>query len=283
MTTSIRDAELGEQYIPYSLGLPPAIEALNWRKRTIHVFREPQEQLLVLAPDHIYERYGHRVLGSGPNEAHAAASAALGLAYHAKEPSDFCPDLQGYSFTTSSAGPTSPLVVWNCADPDGNVKGQADGKRAAAEDAQFARLAARPVGELTVEEFARVATPVEVQAGFGRRDKAMLLAGEPAGLRRAIAQMYRHAPAMVHEGETLAAFRARVQSSLQDTPIGDSKMLYLPVRDASGASPVVFHLVFHTAAVSAATAVTAVYEAEHERLLEQLGEDLSEEAKAPRC
>ena len=57
----------------------------------------------MLSPDHIYERYGHRVLGSGPNEAHAAASAAIGLAYHAQQPSDFCPSLRGYSFKPSAS------------------------------------------------------------------------------------------------------------------------------------------------------------------------------------
>lgn len=280
--SSIRDAELGEPYIPSSIGLPPEIQALSWRKRTIHVFRDPQEQFLVLSPDHIYERYGHRVLGSGPNEAHAAASAAIGFAYHAQQPSDFCPSLQGYSFKPSASA-SSPLVLWTCVDPDGNVKGQADGKREAAEDALFAFLAARPVSELSADEFARVATPVQVQAGFGRRDKAMLLADDSAGFRRAIAQMYRHAPAMVDEGETLPAFRARVQSSLQDARIGDSQMLYLPVRDASGESPVVFHLVFHTAAVPPASAVRAVYQVEHERQLEQFDEEPSERATAPRC
>lgn len=279
---SIRDAELGEPYVPTSIGLPPVIEALNWRKRTIRVFRDPQEQLLVLAPDHIYERYGHRVLGSGPNEAHAAASDLIGLAYHAQQPSDFCPSLLGYSFQPSASA-SSPLVVWNCVDPDGNVKGQADGKREAAEDALFALLAARPVSELSVDEFERVATPVQVKAGFGRRDKAMLLADDSAGLRRAIAQMYRHAPAMVNEGEALPAFRARVQSSLQDASIGDSQMLYLPVRDASGVSPLVFHLVFHTASVSPASAVRAVYDVERERQLEQLVEEPSEAATVPRC
>lgn len=169
-TSSIRDAELGEPYIPSSICLPPEIEALSWRKRTIHVFRDPQEQLLVLAPDHIHKRYGHRVLGSGPNEAHAAASAAIGLAYHAQQPSDFCPSLRGYTFKPSASA-SSSLVVWNCVDPDGNVKGQADGKRGAAEDALFAFLAAQPVSELSADEFERVATPVQVQAGFGRRDK----------------------------------------------------------------------------------------------------------------
>ncbi|CAN7358668.1 hypothetical protein [Variovorax sp. LjRoot178] len=280
--SSVRDAELGEPYNPSSIGLPPEIEALSWRKRTIHVFRDPQEQFLVLAPDHIYERYGHRVLGSGPNEAHAAASAAIGLAYHAQQPSDFCPSLRGYSFKPSASA-SSPLVLWTCVDPEGNVKGQADGKREAAEDALFAFLAARPVSELSADEFARVATPVQVQAGFGRRSKAMLLADDSAGFRRAIAQMYRHAPAMVNEGESLSAFRARVQSSLQDAQIDDSQMLYLPVRDASGESPVVFHLVFHTATVSPATAVRAVYQVEHERQLEQLDEEPSDEATAPRC
>jgi hypothetical protein len=281
-TTSIHDAELGEPYIPKAIGLPPEIEALAWRKRTIHVFRDPEEQFLVLSPDHIYERYGHRVLGSGPNEAHAAASAAIGLAYHAQQPWDFCPSLRGYSFRPS-ANASSSLVVWNCVDPDGNVKGQADGKREAAEDALFAFLAARPVSELSADEFASVATPVQVQAGFGRREKAMLLAGDSAGFRRAIALMYRHAPAMVDEGESLPAFRARVQSSLQDPQIGDSQLLYLPVRDASGESPVVFHLVFHTSAVSPASAVKAVYEVEHARQLELLEEEPSDEATAPRC
>lgn len=280
--SSIRDAELGEPYIPSSNGLPPEIEALRWRKRTIHVFRDPQEQLLVLSPDHTYERYGHRVLGSGPNEAHAAASAAIGLAYHAQQPSDFCASLQGYSFKPSASA-SSPLVLWTCVDPDGNVKGQGDGKREAAEDALFAFLAARPVSELSADEFARVATPVQVQAGFGRRSKAMLLADDSAGFRRAIAQMYRHAPAMVNEGESLSAFRARIQSSLQDAQIGDSQMLYLPVRDVSGESHVVFHLVFHTATVSPASAVRAVYEIEHERQLEQLEQEPADEATAPRC
>ena len=280
--SSIRDAELGEPYIPSSIGLPPEIEALSWRRRTIHVFRDPQEQFLVLSPDHIYERYGHRVLGSGPNEAHAAASAAIGLAYHAQEPTDFCPSLRGYSFKPSASA-SGPLVLWTCVDPDGNVKGQADGKREAAEDALFAFLAARPVSELSADEFGRVATPVQVQAGFGRRSKAMLLDDDSAGFRRAIAQMYRHAPAMVNEGESLPAFRTRVQSSLQDAQIGDSHMLYLPVRDASGESAVVFHLVFHTATVSPASAVRAVYQVEHERQLEQLEEEPSDEATVPRC
>jgi hypothetical protein len=95
--------------------------------------------------------------------------------------------------------------------------------------------------------------------------------------------MYRHAPAMVNEGESLPVFRARVQSSLQDAQIGDSQMLYLPVRDASGESPVVFHLVFHTATVSPASALRAVYQVERERQLEQLDEVPSDEATAPRC
>ncbi|KWT65017.1 MULTISPECIES: hypothetical protein [unclassified Variovorax] len=282
-TSSIRDAELGAPYIPSSIGLPPEIEALAWRKRTIHVFRDPQEQFLVLAPDHIYKRYGHRVLGSGPTEAHAATSAAIGLAYHAQQPSDFCPSLRGYSFEPSASA-TSSLVVWNCVDADGNAKGQANGKREAAEDALFAFLAARPVSELSADEFANVATSVQVKAGFGRRDKAMLLADDSAGFRRAIAQMYRHAPAMVNEGETLQAFRARVQSSLQDGKIGDSQVLYLPIRDASGESPVVFHLVFHTASVSSASAIRGVYEIEHARQLDELDDEQSfAETIAPRC
>lgn len=281
--SSVRDAELGAPYIPSSIGLRPEIEALSWRKRTIHVFRDPQEQFLVLSPDHIYERYGHRVLGSGPNAAHAAASAAIGLAYHAQQPSDFCPSLQGYSFKPSASA-SSALVLWTCVDLDGNVMGQADGKRGAAEDALFAILAARPVRELSADEFARVATPIQVQAGFGRRSKAMLLADDSQGFRSAIAQMYRHAPAMVNEGETLPAFRARVQSSLQDAQIGDSEMLYLPVRDASGQSLVVFHLVFHTAAVPPSSAVRAVYEVEHSRLLAELEvQPADEETIAPRC
>ena len=43
-TNSLRDVELGEPYIPASIGLPPEIEVLAWRKRTIHVFRDPQEE-----------------------------------------------------------------------------------------------------------------------------------------------------------------------------------------------------------------------------------------------
>lgn len=281
--SSIRDAELGAPHIPTSIALPAELESLAWRKRTIHVFREPQEQYLVIAPDEIFERYGARVLGSGFSEAHAAASAAIGLAYHAQKPSDFCPSLAGYTFKPSVEG-ASPVVVWNCVDPDGKVKGWARGKREASEDALFALLAARPVSELSADEFARIATPVLVQSGRGRREKSMLLGDEGTGLRSAIGRMYRHAPGLVENGETLDAFRKRVQSSLQDMDLGGGHMLYASIRHANGESEIAFHLVFHTTAVSPGSAIRGTYEIEHAAQLQQFEEDqTAEDVGAPRA
>jgi len=280
--TSRMNAELGEPYAPTSVALPPGLKSLAWRKRTIRVFQRPEEQFLVLAPEEIYQRYGHRVLGSGPNEAHAAASAVLGLAYHAQQPTDFCPELVGYSFKVS-ASRSSAIAVWNCVDPEGKVVGQADGKREAAKDARFALLSARPVSELTPDEFALLATPVRVLPGFGRRDKATLLDDEPTEFRRFIGRMYRHAPELAREGELLDDFVQRIRSGLQDFRLGDNPVLYLPIRDASGASPLTFHLVFHTAAVSAAEAVALSYEAEQAALLRQIEKAVeTDEAAAPR-
>ncbi|CAN7775384.1 hypothetical protein LJR290_007765 [Variovorax sp. LjRoot290] len=236
-----------------------------------------------MATDEIYERYGYRVLGSGPSEAHAAASAEIALRYHSQQPTDFYPDLVGHAFKVSSSR-SGAIAVWYCVDPQGKVVGQADGKREAAKDARFALLSARPVSEMSKEEFAFLATPVRVQAGFGRRDKPTLLDDDSTEFRRFIARIYRHAPEMAAVGESLDAFVQRVRSGLQDFRIGDSPMVYLPIRDLAGTSPMTFHLVFHTGDLSAEEAVIASYEIERHSQLEQLEleQQPEEAAAAPR-
>ncbi|TAL65682.1 MAG: hypothetical protein EPN79_10895 [Burkholderiaceae bacterium] len=272
--------DLGVPYTPVNV-LPTELKGLAWRKRVITTFGHSEDQFLVLSPPEIAERSGHKVLGSGFNEAHAIASATIGLRHHSKIPSDEFEELRDFSFGVDLQAPGT-ILVHTCTNHDGSIVGRGDGKRAAAHDARFLLLSQRPASELSFEEFGFLAAAMEVRAGTGRRDKdkATLAVNSTAAIDSLLGRFYRHAPGTRKEGESLAGYILRMRSEIQDFKFGSSSMVYLDLKVQAEAGLLHGHVVLHASSVSPDLAVRLCHEREVEAARALNSAELAETANA---
>lgn len=249
--------DLGEKFEPSQDGVALGLDGHPWRRRFVEIQGQSREQFLVLSRD------GRNVLGSGFNEKAAAFFARRRLEFLALPPQAFSEHLAGSVFRDVTDGP-GRLVEWQVLSPAGMVLGSSvSGREDACREAEISILSQRDIADLALDDFLKIAFPVPVRSGVGRREAPTLLGDDQSHLLRMLRAVYARSPGARLEGEGRDAFVNRIRVEIAKKCHFEGVDLYsgsVDLPEVGGR----FFLVLHREGLSPQAALRTAYQGELE-------------------